>query len=213
MVLGMADGKPRRTQAERSAATRERILDATAQTLLELGYQGTTISQVQERAGLARAGVQHHFPTRQELISAVATHVIETRLGQFRRDAALIAPETDRLTALVDLAWRDLNSREFFTALELWVAARTDADLRERLLHEEARLFAGMRRIYAALLTDDQPDPPSAEVAGELADFTIQLLTGLSITTMLTGQLGSREITIRRWKQALQVLAAPTAAR
>jgi len=195
--------RPRRTQAERRAGTRARILECTADSLLERGYTATTISEIQERTGLARGTVQHHFPTRAELLVAATTHVVEARIERFRREAALIAPSEDRLQLLVDLAWRDLNSPVFFTALELWVGARTDADLRDALVQEERRLFAEMRQVYADLLGDAYAADPRTET---LVEFTVDVLTGLSMTTMLTGNLGEREAMLRRWKRAMAVL-------
>jgi AcrR family transcriptional regulator len=195
--------QPRRTQAQRRASTRALILDCTAQCLLERGYAATTVSAVQERAGLARGTVQHHFPTRTELLIAATTRVVDLRLEQFRREAELLPPGRDRLQSVVDLAWRDLNSPAFFTALDLWVAARTDTELRERLVHEERRVFTEMRRLYLEVVGEPYASDPRAEI---LVEFTIDLLTGLSMTAMLTGTLGEREAVVRRWKRALAVL-------
>ncbi|MDO3646321.1 TetR/AcrR family transcriptional regulator [Nocardia mangyaensis] len=195
--------RPRRTQAERRASTRARILACTAECLLERGYAATTVSAVQERAGLARGTVQHHFPTRAELLIAATTEVVDIRLARFRHEAELLPPGRDRLQSIVDLAWRDLNSPAFFTALDLWVAARTDADLRERLVHEERRVFTEMRRLYVEVLGEPYASDPRAQI---LVEFTIDLLTGLSMTAMLTGTLGEREAVVRRWKRALAVL-------
>ncbi|MFB7874386.1 MULTISPECIES: TetR/AcrR family transcriptional regulator [unclassified Nocardia] len=193
----------RRTQAQRRESTRARILACTAECLLESGYAATTVSAVQERAGLARGTVQHHFPTRAELLIAATTRVVDLRLEKFRQEAELLAPGRDRLQSVVDLAWRDLNSPAFFTALDLWVAARTDTELRDRLVHEERRVFTEMRTLYAEVLGEAYAGDPRAEV---LIEFTIDLLTGLSMTAMLTGTLGEREAILRRWKRALAVL-------
>jgi len=194
---------PRRTQAERRESTRSKILSCTAESLLERGFAATTISEVQERAGLARGTVQHHFPTRSELLVAATTHVVDARLDRFRHEISLVPQDQDRLQALVDLAWRDLNSPVFFTALELWVAARTDAELRERLVREERRVFAEMRELYAEMLGHEFAADPRTE---SLVEFTIDVLVGLSLTTMLTGNLGEREAMLRRWKRGLAVL-------
>ncbi|TDP32961.1 TetR family transcriptional regulator [Nocardia ignorata] len=199
----VTEQRPRRTQAQRRASTRARILACTAECLLESGYAATTVSAVQERAGLARGTVQHHFPTRAELLVAATTQVVDQRLEQFRREAELLPPGRDRLQSVVDLAWRDLNSPAFFTALDLWVAARTDAELRDRLVHEEQRVFTEMRRLYLEVLGEPYAADPRAEL---LVEFTIDLLTGLSMTAMLTGTLGEREAVVRRWKRALAVL-------
>ena len=199
----MTSKAPRRTQAERRETTRTRILECTADALLERGYAATTISEVQERAGLARGTVQHHFPTRAELLIAATTHVVDERLERFRHELSLVSADQDRIQAMVDLAWRDLNGPAFFTALELWVAARTDADLRDRLVQEERRVFAEMRGLYAEMLGAAYADDPRTET---LVEFTVDVLTGLSLTTMLTGHLGERDAMLRRWKRALAVL-------
>jgi AcrR family transcriptional regulator len=54
----------RRSQAERSAATRDALLDATIVCLVEDGYANTTTSRVAERAGVSRGAHLHHFQTR-----------------------------------------------------------------------------------------------------------------------------------------------------
>jgi AcrR family transcriptional regulator len=190
----------RRTQEERRATTRAKLLEAAAACLLERGYAATTVSEVQERAGVARGTLLHHFPTKVELMVAATEHVVDQRVEQFRLAAAEIPADEDRLDALVDLAWRDLSSPVFFTAMELWMAARTDAELRSAVLVLEERLFQRMRECYAGVLGDD---------AGELAvplEFTIDVLTGLSITAMLSGKLGPRQPLLDKWKQALRLL-------
>lgn len=193
----------RRTQAERREAARARILEATATCLLERGYQATTVSEVQARSGLARGTIQHHFPTRAELLVAAISHLVDARIDRFREEAARIDPGTDRLQTVIDLIWRDLTSPIFFAGVELWVAARTDPDLRASLVPEEKRLFAAMRSLYASTLGEPYASDDRIET---LVEFTVDLLTGLSMTTMLNGADGSREAVLRRWKRAVTVL-------
>ncbi|MBY0440657.1 MAG: TetR family transcriptional regulator, partial [Mycobacteriaceae bacterium] len=54
MATTLESGTVRRTQAERSAATRIRLLDATVDCLATYGYAGTTTPRVAELAGLTR---------------------------------------------------------------------------------------------------------------------------------------------------------------
>lgn len=199
----MAASSPHRTQAERRASARSRILASTAECLLERGYAATTFSAVQKRVGLAQGTVQHHFPTRADLLIAATTYVVDLRISAFEREMDAIAPDADRIQTVVNLAWRDLNSPAFFTALELWVAARTDADLRDKLIQEEQRVFTTMRRLYAEALGDTLAADPRAET---LIEFTVDMLSGLSFSTMLTGRIAERETTLRRWKRALAIL-------
>ncbi|MFL6156323.1 MAG: TetR/AcrR family transcriptional regulator [Marmoricola sp.] len=196
-------GVVRRTQSERRATTRGRLLDAAAQSLLEHGYAATTIARVQDAAGLARGTLLHHFPTRADLMVAATVHLVEQRMRAFGEEAARIDPEADRLQAVIDLAWRDLSSPEFFTALELWVAARTDPELREVLLIEEARLFAALHTGTAAVLGEAYADDPRVPA---LVEFTLDVLTGLSMMCMLNGGLGRSGATLRRWRRVLGIL-------
>jgi AcrR family transcriptional regulator len=190
----------RRTQEERRATTRAKLLDAAAACLLERGYAATTVGEVQERAGVARGTLLHHFPTKVDLMVAATGHVTTQRIAAFRKAAAEIPEGDDRLDAVIDLAWQDLNGPVFFTALELWVAARTDPGLRAAVAPLEEELFRSMRESYAEVLGDSFGD------ATYPIEFTIDLLTGLSITTMVSGKLGPRQRVLDRWKQSLRML-------
>jgi AcrR family transcriptional regulator len=60
--------KRKRTRGE---ASRQRILDATAEVAGERGYEGTSISLVSERSGLPASSIYWHFKDKDELIAAV----------------------------------------------------------------------------------------------------------------------------------------------
>src|SRR5271157_4688134 len=87
-----ANPSPRRSQAERSAATRDALLDATIACLVEDGYAHTTTSRVAERAGVSRGAHLHHFQTRQALLAAAMEHLAERR-GENLLAAAENLPE------------------------------------------------------------------------------------------------------------------------
>lgn len=198
----MPDVKPRRTQEERRTATRARILDAAVESLLERGYAATTVAEVQERAGVARGTLLHHFPARVDIMVGAVAHIADRRLSQLEREVALIPPGAQRLDALVDIAWRDVSSPAFLAALELWVAARTDTGLRDALVPVERALFT---RIHESMHAVAGVAPGDSRVP-TLVEFTIDLLTGLAMSTILSGHTGTREVVLRRWKTALRVL-------
>jgi AcrR family transcriptional regulator len=54
----------RRTQAERRAAARDRLLQAAAELIAECGLPAVTLAQVGERAGYSRGIANHHFGTK-----------------------------------------------------------------------------------------------------------------------------------------------------
>src|SRR5262245_21898426 len=74
-----ARARVRVPNAERSAATRGKLLEATIQCLAELGYHQTSTVIVTERAGVSRGSMLHHFPTKADLMMAAAQHIRERR--------------------------------------------------------------------------------------------------------------------------------------
>ena len=61
----------RRTQAERTSATRRALLDAAREQFAERGYAGTGREQVAAAAGVTRGALHHHFGTKEGLFRAV----------------------------------------------------------------------------------------------------------------------------------------------
>ena len=146
----------RRTQSERSAETRRRLLEATIESLIEVGYAGTTIRRVTELAGVSQGAQSHHFPHRVDLVTSAFEHMAEQRIDAYRaRARELSGDRSERLRALLDLLWEDFSSPLFTVALKLWIAAAEDEQLRTRLVPVERRINANMAKL-------------SAEVAGEL---------------------------------------------
>jgi AcrR family transcriptional regulator len=124
----------RRTQEERSATTRAALLDATIDCLVEYGYANLTTTRVVERAGVSRGAQVHHFPTKAELVSEAVRHLAAKRVEEFLQTMPqLPRSEERRVSRILDLIWEVHTSPLFEAALELWVAARTDPELRASL--------------------------------------------------------------------------------
>jgi AcrR family transcriptional regulator len=60
-----------RGRNKRSAETRARIMEATRQLLDEGTFHDSTVEQLGERAGVSRATVYQHFPSRLDLVDAM----------------------------------------------------------------------------------------------------------------------------------------------
>ena len=61
----------RRTQADRSQATRAALLASGRALFAERGFAGTAREEIVERAGVTRGALHHHFGTKQDLFAAV----------------------------------------------------------------------------------------------------------------------------------------------
>lgn len=122
-----------KTQAEKSAVMRERLMQAAIDCLVELGYARTTTTEIVKRAKVSRGAMLHHFPSKNDLIVGTIEFVAEQRLGEFREAVQKLPQGDDRLPQAIDLVWTHFSSPTFYALLELSVAARTEPELLSKL--------------------------------------------------------------------------------
>jgi AcrR family transcriptional regulator len=146
----MTTATTRRTQAERSASTRARIIAATVDALVELGHAGTTTLEVQRRAEVSRGALLHHFPSRAELLVAAVDELFGAQ-REILRPAVVRAREVGGIDVGVDVLWISFNSPLAIAIDELWSAARNDQELREALNRQERSLRGEIRTLCDAL--------------------------------------------------------------
>ncbi len=181
MSAAAAPTPQRRTQAERSAATREALLDATIQCLVEDGYAGTTTSQVALRAGLSRGAHLHHFQTRNALIAAALEQLARKRHAEALAAADRLPAGPERLPAALDIIWSFYASRLFQAALDLWAHARTDPELRAQLVPIERELDRQTMELVRRMF----PDVAARPDFEPLVELSIATARGLSLLDML----------------------------
>ncbi|MEU2258515.1 TetR/AcrR family transcriptional regulator [Nocardia xishanensis] len=199
----------RETQAQRRARMRTRLLDAAIESLVEVGYAGTTTLEVQNRAGVPRGTLQHHFPTKPDLLAGAVEHLAARRLEQLTTEFAAIPDDADRLATAVDLTMRMFSGSSFLAALEIWVGARTDHELRAAFLPLEQRLFELMHTSIRDIFRAEFPDDPRVPT---ITEFTIEIMTGLAMRALLTGNVERNRILQQRWGNAVRVLLGTAAA-
>lgn len=177
---------PRRTQAERSASTRARLLEATVQCLVERGSAGTTTAEVERRAGVSRGARLHHFPTKAALLAAAVEHLYEGIAADYARAMEEMGPDARRFATGYRLLW-DVFTRPVHAAvLELYVAARSDPELRRELAAVSARGQRATRKRANAYF----PDLATREAEGLLEALQATML-GLALQRVVHG--GTRE--------------------
>ncbi len=193
----------RRTQEERSSETRTRLLDATVECLIERGYAGTTTSAVQERAGVSRGALMHHYSSKADLMVAAVRHLAHQRGENLRNQAARLPADRDRVSQAIDLLWETFTGPLFTATLELWAAARTDRELWpavydwERSLRHD--LTAVMEEVFGAEVA---ARPPFSEAV----EMTLQFMRGAALTSILRTDPSRQRQAIDRWKDVFSML-------
>ena len=194
-----AAGTARVPQGERTRLMRARLLEATAECLVERGFAGTSTTLVSERAGVSRGAQLHHFPTKNALVVAAVEHLAERRQAELAAAAATLAAGTQRTRAVLQMLADHVTGPVFTAALELWVAARTDAALLEAVAPLEQRVGRETHRLTVELLGADE------SVAGqrELVQATLDLVRGLGLADTITDDARRRRRILDRWAVVL----------
>lgn len=166
-------------QQRRSAETRIAILEATIDCLAEYGYARTTTLLVASKARASRGAMLHHYPTKQALIEATIEYSFYQRMKNYIANISTLTDEQRVYdNAGIRLSWRQYQSREYKAYLELHVAARTDAELREMFL-PRARLYD---RIWREEVCRAFPEwGHDIELLHRASEFTRATLEGLML--------------------------------
>ena len=177
-LSGAPRERPRRSQAERSAETRGRLLEATVECLIEYGYAGTTTIAVCKRSGVSHGSLQHHFGKRDALLGATLEYVYDRlRRGVVERLVEL--PEGPaRLDALVEVMWGAIGAPEFKAVLELWMAARNQPDLSWAVWPEATAFDAGNMPLAEQLFPEFAARVPDFDV---YISLLFQALQGMGL--------------------------------
>ena len=188
----------RTPQGERTRVMRQRLMEATVERLVELGWSGTTTTVVSQRAGVSRGAQLHHFPTKQDLVVAAVGHLTERRRDDMRQAAADL-PEAGRTRAVLEILSAQFVSPVFFAALELWVAARTDAELRVSVAPLERRVGRETHAYALELLGVDESRGDNRQ----LVQATLDLLRGLGLAASLSDDAKRRSVILDSWADIL----------
>ncbi len=122
-AIGYATGRARREQ-----------IVAEATTLYgRVGYRAATTLAIAAQCGISRAGLLHHFPTRESLLLAVLEERDRQELARFRANGSGSRDGLSVLRGMVELA--EYNSRQQ-GIVELYAVLSTEATAPDHPAHE-----------------------------------------------------------------------------
>jgi AcrR family transcriptional regulator len=193
---------PREPRQKRSRATRQSLLDATIQSLADVGWSGTTVVAVAARAGVSRGAAQHHFATRDDLVRAAVEQVTDELTRELRMQQRVLAGSEDRVLGALEVladVWSGTVGR---AATHLWVAASTDPTLRELVLPLERRLNREMFSVAADLIGADTSEPGARQSVG----VSLQLLRGMGLSGLLGRDSAARRTELAQFAAMLSTV-------
>jgi AcrR family transcriptional regulator len=145
------------SQARKRSSSRERILDAAAELVRELGAARLTLDAVAERAELSKGGLLYNFPTKEALLQGMLERIIEVaRVEKENASREFAGQRNVEARAYIETA---LRVREHIKGIAIGILAASA---------ENPKLLDPVRRAIAEdwkELKDNSEDPDAAAVA------------------------------------------------
>src|SRR6202171_4232460 len=145
MSSGAIDGR-----AERGEATRERVLRAARDVLLDRGFAQTSTRAVAERAEVRLSLVHYHFGSKQRLLVEVLERENEQLLERQRELYATPGSLARKWRIACEFLDEDLRSGYVRVLWELWAAGLAD----ETLAASGRSAMAGWRTLLELVATE-----------------------------------------------------------
>lgn len=194
----MDGARQRRTQAERSAGTREALLAATIDVLHEHGYAATSTMLVAERAGVSRGAMLHQFRTKADLMTYVVEAVFEEELQRYDEYLKDIKNAEQRMLAYPEMAWEVLSRPSGVAVLEILQGSRSDPQLCAQLAPVQSRIEE------QALEYTHLSAPGETRGAMAVMRLVVWAIRGLSIAQVLAPTPGGVRDSVKLLRRLLE---------
>jgi len=161
-------------QSQKSALTRDRIIVATLECIVEWGYPKTTMARIASAADVSQGCMQYHFPAKIDAIKAAINYLYARRLTDHKRDLENIPQGADRMAHSIDVYWHHLNEDHFTAYQELVIAARTDGELSRSLKHAYKRFVKSWRKDALDMIVDRNGNREKYELICDIGQYQME---------------------------------------
>ncbi|WP_375509291.1 TetR/AcrR family transcriptional regulator, partial [uncultured Caballeronia sp.] len=143
-IVPKADRSPRaparRTQEERSDATRRRIVQSAMRLLHKKGFRATNLQDIARGARVTLGALQHHFANRQVLMERLIDEVMAPLSDDGVVWPPVSLPLEQRAREFVRLAWQTIYGvPSYVAAWSLFFGCKASHELFERIDATRAR--------------------------------------------------------------------------
>ena len=148
-----------RTQAERSAGTREKILSVAIDLLYQKGLRDTSTVDIARAAGVSRGALLHHYPTKEELLKEALRFLLRKEIDNIRGMASDIDRGALDTEGFFDALWQKFSGPLFMVTLEYVTASRTDPAIKSALQPVAYEFNASLDEIWELFFTESSVPP------------------------------------------------------
>jgi AcrR family transcriptional regulator len=161
--------------------TREKVIQAVVECVVEEGLHNTTAARIAERSGVTWGAIAHQFGDKDSVLLAVVERSFEKLAKNLESLGVGQKTPQARVSLLVDETWRRLNDPASRAFLEIVLNHRTAVDPKLRSRNED-KIVTLTKRIWADLFAEFEIDPKTVDTARKL---TFATLLGLAFQAMI----------------------------
>lgn len=150
---------------------RQQLIEATLDSVAELGLHATTINSISKRAGMSSGIISHYFGGKQGLLEATVRYLLNRLKSSLLSKTQTGCTPQQRLMFIVEANFSkiQLQTNTTRTWLSFWVQSMHDENLHRLQNVNARRLKSNLMVSFKALLTQEQAQE-AAELAAAMID-------------------------------------------
>lgn len=172
----------RANRGVRSDESRQRLIDGAVESILKVGYARTSIGELVKRAGLSKGAHVYHFKSRLDLMLHTITKLFEEVNSKFNASKAEVPSRLEEIEQMLQAMAEITLASEGSALLEVWLASRTDAEIRRIFTRLEAK---NEQAHYRTIVSSFGKHAVESTPIMFLLDGAIYLIRGLALQNIL----------------------------
>jgi len=165
---------------------RQQLIDATLDSVAQLGLHATTINSISQRAGLSSGIISHYFGGKQGLIEATVRYLLSHLKSNLLAKTQNGCTPQQRLMFIVETNFSNMQQQSNTTKtwLSFWVQSMHDDSLHRLQIINAKRLHSNLAASFKAFMNQQQ--------AQDAANLAAAMIDGLWLRAVL-GKADSNE--------------------
>ncbi|MFT4798400.1 MAG: AcrR family transcriptional regulator [Candidatus Azotimanducaceae bacterium] len=161
-------------QSQKSSLTKDRIVIATLECIVDYGYENTTMAKIAKAAKVSQGSMQYHFPAKIDVIKAAVNYLHAKRLSDHQRDLEETPEGVDRMAHAIDVYWRHLFEGHYIAYQDLVIAARTHPELADVLKPAYQRFVKSWRRDFLSRIPQGSKDREKYDLICDIGQYQME---------------------------------------
>lgn len=171
----------RRTQADRTSASRAVLVNAAARMLSTQGFAKSTTALICQEAGVTTGTLHHHFSTKEALFWAVLDFMSEQFVERFRSLAETDEPAAHVADRMFEALWPIYSDGRYWAVWEINMGFRSDAALLEKLAQHR---LATNRALHDVIQENDSLASETKALIQHFLPFAQIAMRGIFLETI-----------------------------